>query len=164
MSAAAANPTELSFRAWVRSEAQDRDAIKVKRIYIDVNDGNLTDGILFSQIMYWHTPTPEGKDRLTIKRNGHLWLAKSYEEWLQECRIPERTVRIASITGTSTDLPKDPEHNTAGMGVLSMLQDLKLDFGIELSILSTCAAMPSKPASISDVLMLSIRWYPNGTV
>jgi homoserine kinase len=49
-------------------------------------------------------------------------------------RIPERTVRIASITGTSVELPTDPEQNTAGMGVLSMLNDLKLDFGVELSI------------------------------
>jgi homoserine kinase len=49
-------------------------------------------------------------------------------------RIPERTVRITSITGTSVELPTDPEQNTAGMGVLSMLNDLKLDFGVELSI------------------------------
>jgi homoserine kinase len=49
-------------------------------------------------------------------------------------RIPERTVRIASITGTSVELPTDPEQNTAGMGVLSMLNDLKLDFGVELHI------------------------------
>lgn len=49
-------------------------------------------------------------------------------------RIPERTVRIASITGTSVALPTDPEQNTAGMGVLSMVNDLKLDFGVELSI------------------------------
>jgi homoserine kinase len=49
-------------------------------------------------------------------------------------RIPERTVRIAAITGTSVELPTDPEQNTAGMGVLSMLNDLKLDFGVELSI------------------------------
>jgi homoserine kinase len=49
-------------------------------------------------------------------------------------RIPERTVRIASITGTSVELPTDPEQNTAGMGVLSMVNDLRLDFGVELSI------------------------------
>lgn len=49
-------------------------------------------------------------------------------------RIEERTVRIASITGTSVELPKDPEHNTAGMGVITMLNELKLDFGVELSI------------------------------
>jgi homoserine kinase len=49
-------------------------------------------------------------------------------------RISERTVRIASITGTSADLPKEPERNTAGMGVLAMVRDLGLDFGIELEI------------------------------
>ena len=49
-------------------------------------------------------------------------------------RISERTVRIASITGTSVDLPKDPEQNTAGMGVITMLNELKVDFGVELSI------------------------------
>lgn len=49
-------------------------------------------------------------------------------------RIPERTVRIASITGTSVELPTEPERNTAGMGVLSMVQELGLDFGIELAI------------------------------
>ncbi len=49
-------------------------------------------------------------------------------------RIPERTVRIASIMGTSADLPKDPERNTAGMAVLSMVRELELDFGIELAI------------------------------
>lgn len=49
-------------------------------------------------------------------------------------RISERTVRIAAITGTNVDLPKDPEQNTAGMGVITMLNELKLDFGVELSI------------------------------
>jgi homoserine kinase len=46
----------------------------------------------------------------------------------------EQGVRIAAITGTTVDLPREPERNTAGMGVLCMVRDLKLDFGIELSI------------------------------
>lgn len=49
-------------------------------------------------------------------------------------RIEEPTVRIVAISGTATDLPKEPERNTAGMAVLSMVRDLRLDFGIELSI------------------------------
>ena len=49
-------------------------------------------------------------------------------------RIPERAVRIASITGTNAELPTEPERNTAGMGVLSMVRELKLDFGVELAI------------------------------
>lgn len=49
-------------------------------------------------------------------------------------RTTEPGVRIASITGTVTDLPLEAERNTAGMAVLSMLQALELDFGIELTI------------------------------
>jgi len=49
-------------------------------------------------------------------------------------RIKEVTVRISSITGTVSELPLEPEKNTAGMAVLSMVRDLNLDFGIELSI------------------------------
>lgn len=79
---------------WIASEGSDHDAIKVKRIYIDLNDGNLYDGILFSQIMYWHGRNREtGKPRLSINRDGHLWLAKSYDDWWDECRINAATAR-----------------------------------------------------------------------
>lgn len=43
-------------------------------------------------------------------------------------------VTIAAINGTTADLPRDPEKNTAGMAVLSMVRDLNLDFGVELTI------------------------------
>ncbi|MGH8177463.1 MAG: homoserine kinase [Steroidobacter sp.] len=49
-------------------------------------------------------------------------------------RIAEPGVRITSIVGATVDLPRDPERNTAGMAVLSMVRDLKLDFGFELAI------------------------------
>lgn len=49
-------------------------------------------------------------------------------------RIAEPTVRIAAIGGLVSNLPREPEKNTAGMAVLSMVRDLKLDFGIELDI------------------------------
>lgn len=49
-------------------------------------------------------------------------------------RIDEPGVRITAISGTVSDLPREPEKNTAGMAVLSMVRDLKLDFGIELTI------------------------------
>lgn len=49
-------------------------------------------------------------------------------------RTPEREVRIAAITGTSSELPKEAERNTAGMAVLSMVRELELDFGVELTI------------------------------
>jgi homoserine kinase len=49
-------------------------------------------------------------------------------------RIAEPTVRIAAITGLVKDLPLEAEKNTAGMAALSMVRDLKLDFGFELTI------------------------------
>lgn len=49
-------------------------------------------------------------------------------------RTHEPGVRISAIHGVATELPTAPESNTAGMGVLSMVRELDLDFGVELSI------------------------------
>ncbi|AMN47141.1 homoserine kinase [Steroidobacter denitrificans] len=49
-------------------------------------------------------------------------------------RTQEPGVRITAIHGVATELPTAPENNTAGMGVLSMVRELEVDFGIELSI------------------------------
>jgi homoserine kinase len=49
-------------------------------------------------------------------------------------RTPVPGVTIGAITGAVVDLPREPERNTAGMGVLCMVRDLKLDFGMELAI------------------------------
>lgn len=81
-------------KGWLASEATTHDKIEVKRIYIDLNDGNLYDGVIFSQIMYWHGSNREnGKPRMTIEREGQLWLAKGYGDWFVECRIGEATAR-----------------------------------------------------------------------
>lgn len=49
-------------------------------------------------------------------------------------RAAQPGVRITAITGTSAELPRETELNTAGMAVLSMARDLQLDFGVELTI------------------------------
>lgn len=49
-------------------------------------------------------------------------------------RTVEPGVTITAITGAAVDLPREPERNTAGMAVLSMLREMKCDFGVELSI------------------------------
>jgi homoserine kinase len=49
-------------------------------------------------------------------------------------RTPVPGVTIGAITGVVVDLPREPERNTAGMGVLCMVRDLNLDFGFELAI------------------------------
>lgn len=49
-------------------------------------------------------------------------------------RTTARGVRIIAIRGVVTDLPLDPERNTAGMAVAAMATALDLDFGFELTI------------------------------
>lgn len=49
-------------------------------------------------------------------------------------RVQEPGVRIQAVTGAVVDLPREPERNTAGMAVLAMVQDLQLEFGIDLEI------------------------------
>lgn len=86
--------TKAFLDGWLASEDAYIDSISVKRVYIDICDGNLYDGLMLSQIIYWHGKNKEtGKPRLKIEKNGHLWLAKSYEDWWNECRVTERTAR-----------------------------------------------------------------------
>src|SRR5262249_15685449 len=49
-------------------------------------------------------------------------------------RIAKPEVRIERIHGLVSNLPLEPEKNTAGRAVPSMVRDLALDFGIELTI------------------------------
>lgn len=83
---------------WLASESASHDSISVKRAYIDINGGNIHDGLIFSQIMYWHGRNAEtGKPRLKVFKEGHYWLAKTYDDWWEECRIISRTAK-ACIT------------------------------------------------------------------
>ncbi len=43
-------------------------------------------------------------------------------------------VAISAISGTNTELPLEPEHNTAGRALLAMSASLALDFGFEMQI------------------------------
>ena len=49
-------------------------------------------------------------------------------------RIDEPTVRIDSIDGVVTELPTDPEQNTATAGLLAMRRELDIDGGFAVSI------------------------------
>ncbi|WP_176052205.1 hypothetical protein [Paraburkholderia caribensis] len=62
--------------------------------YVDVMDGDLVAGLILSQICYWALPNPKtGKSKLTIGRNGKLWLAKTRAQWWDECRVDSKTAK-----------------------------------------------------------------------
>lgn len=67
-------------------EGASRDTIDVKRCYIDMA-GDLVAGVLLSQIVYWHLPTREGEQKLSVEIAGEMWLAKRRTDWWDECRI-----------------------------------------------------------------------------
>ena len=77
------------FNHFLLWEQASRDAILVKRVYIDMA-GDVIAGLMLSQIIYWHLPSSEGKTRLRIVRDGYFWLAKSHTEWWDECRLTDR--------------------------------------------------------------------------
>ena len=86
--------TETAFeRGYQIREHAASYMVGVPLLYIDINGGNIYDGLLFAQIMYWHGKTKDGKPRLQKRLNGHLWLAKQYDQWWDECRIKANTAR-----------------------------------------------------------------------
>lgn len=68
------------------SERIDRDKLIVKKIYFDVAQ-DLVAGIVLNQIIFWHCPNDEGEIKLTVERDGYLWLRKKREDWWKECRV-----------------------------------------------------------------------------
>lgn len=67
--------------------------------YIDIAE-DLIAGTLLSQIMYWFSPTKDGRSKIKVRKNGVLWLAKSRTDWEEEIRISpkqyDRAIRILS--------------------------------------------------------------------
>lgn len=87
------------FRDFVIWERESLDTIDLKTIYIDMA-GDLKAGIMLSQMVYWRLPRKnrsEEDTRLTIKRDGRLWLAKSDSEWWKEIRLTEKEARSARM-------------------------------------------------------------------
>lgn len=56
---------------------------------------DLAAAIFCSQLHYWYQPKKNGGTKLQIKKNGHLWIAKSISEWSSECGLTEKQVRGA---------------------------------------------------------------------
>jgi hypothetical protein len=55
--------------------------------------GGLSVASLFSQIVYWHSPTKSGASKLRVQRDGQMWVAKTREDWMAECGLTEWTFR-----------------------------------------------------------------------
>ena len=79
-------------------EAQSRDLIALRRSYVDLAGGDLSGGVLLSQLVYWHSPDENGRSRLRVHKDGHWWMAKKREDWWDECRLtPKQFDRAAQV-------------------------------------------------------------------
>ncbi|MCZ2078459.1 MAG: helix-turn-helix transcriptional regulator [Bryobacterales bacterium] len=79
---------------YLASQTEKYDRFGVGRLYIDIT-GHLTDGIIFSRLMYWFAPSTKGKPRTKVSRDGYRWVARNYDQWWEECRVDERTARAS---------------------------------------------------------------------
>src|SRR4051794_7648919 len=52
-----------------------------------------TDGLLLAQIGYWYGRDPKGQPRLGVKRGGTWWIAKTHEQWGDECGLTRDQAR-----------------------------------------------------------------------
>lgn len=75
------------FLSW---ELTSRDLIDVKVSYIDLAGGDLTAGVLLSQIIYWFLPDKKGFTKIRVIKDEKEWVAKSRVDWWRECRVSER--------------------------------------------------------------------------
>lgn len=57
--------------------------------YVDIT-GDLIEGTLLSQILYWFNPDKNGNLKVRILKDGYYWIAKQRKDWQDEIRITER--------------------------------------------------------------------------
>jgi len=67
--------------------------IAFQREYVDLLDGDAQAAIMLSQLVYWYSPTKEGKPKLCVYKDNMFWIAKSGVEWTEETRLSGMKVR-----------------------------------------------------------------------
>jgi hypothetical protein len=71
-------------------------------VYVDIT-GDLIAGTLLSQILYWFSPTSDGKEKVRVMKENCMWIAKRREDWWNEIRITpkqyDRAIKILQDKG-----------------------------------------------------------------
>lgn len=70
----------------IYDDAKDSGGVYVRPLFVKLC-GDLATGALLSQLAYWCAPGKNGKSKLTISVDDHLWLAKSREDICAESCI-----------------------------------------------------------------------------
>jgi hypothetical protein len=117
------------------SERIDRDKIVLKKIYIDMAE-DLVAGIVLNQIVFWHCPNDNGEIKLTVVRDGHLWLRKKREDWWKECRVTTAQFDKACKRLEDLDLIVVKKYKWNG----SPVKHIRVDWAVFLAVLERAKA------------------------
>lgn len=80
----------------LRSAAHpDNQRVCVEMWVIDVLEGDVQTALLFSQLLWWHQPSPDGRPRVRYVRDGKNWLVRADDDWHHDCRMTTKQVRRA---------------------------------------------------------------------
>lgn len=61
----------------------------MRREYVKIG-GDLVVGSLLSQVVYWSRPSKSGQSKLRVERDGLRWIAKTREQWMEECCLTRK--------------------------------------------------------------------------
>lgn len=72
--------------------ASHSDDIRIDRITMQMVGDHAAASVL-TRIVYWFSPTKEGQKRTRILKNGKCWIAKTDEDWYEECYVTKDQMR-----------------------------------------------------------------------
>ena len=71
-------------------EHKKTQRVNFEMTYVDIAQGDVIAGLLLSQIIYWFSPTKEGRNKTKVVYNGRRAIAKGRDEWYDEIRVSAR--------------------------------------------------------------------------
>ena len=82
------------------AEEQRINAINIKKVYIDMCEGDIESGLVLSVISVWNIPDCE-ESKEKVSRGGEMWMPIKYDEWWDMYRLDSNQVHraIAIIDG-----------------------------------------------------------------
>lgn len=80
----------VSVRSFLLWEYASRDTMDLKRCYIDLCGGDILEGLVLSEIIYWHLPAKDGTAKLRVEHESRMWIAVRRYEWWERARISPR--------------------------------------------------------------------------
>lgn len=73
----------------------DSQMVAIEIWTLDVLEGDLVTALLLSQLLWWHQPSTDGRQRVQYARDGKVWLVRADDDWWRDCRLRTKQVRRA---------------------------------------------------------------------